>query len=131
MQRDRVMTKFTPPTPAPADVQAFIGQVVTDLSAAFSGVLVNVGRKLGLYQAMADMTTFLSDVIGFPHGSECHPHVCRGRSGGQPLGGGGPSPNPAADAEPSNPGPGTATQSAVVGALGARHKTDRRWNETL
>jgi SAM-dependent methyltransferase len=48
------MNQFTPP-PAPTDVQAFIGQVVTDLSAAFSGVLVNVGRKLGLYQAMADL----------------------------------------------------------------------------
>ena len=48
------MTKFTPP-PAPGEVEAFIGQVVTDLSAAFSGVLVNVGRKLGLYQAMADL----------------------------------------------------------------------------
>ncbi len=48
------MTAFTPP-PAPTEVEAFIGQVVTDLSAAFSGVLVNVGRKLGLYQAMADL----------------------------------------------------------------------------
>jgi SAM-dependent methyltransferase len=48
------MTQFTPP-PAPSEVEAFIGQVVTDLSAAFSGVLVNVGRKLGLYQAMADL----------------------------------------------------------------------------
>jgi 2-polyprenyl-3-methyl-5-hydroxy-6-metoxy-1,4-benzoquinol methylase len=48
------MTKFTSP-PAPSEVEAFIGQVVTDLSAAFSGVLVNVGRKLGLYQAMADL----------------------------------------------------------------------------
>jgi SAM-dependent methyltransferase len=48
------MTQFTPP-PAPGEVEAFIGQVVTDLSAAFSGVLVNVGRKLGLYQAMAEM----------------------------------------------------------------------------
>src|ERR1700756_1040381 len=47
------MTHFTP-QPAPGEVEAFIGQVVTDLSAAFSGVLVNVGRKLGLYQAMAD-----------------------------------------------------------------------------
>jgi hypothetical protein len=36
-------------------VQAFVGQVVTDLSAAASGVLVNVGRKLGLYQAMAEL----------------------------------------------------------------------------
>ncbi|MFI5032935.1 MAG: hypothetical protein ACHQPH_19750 [Reyranellales bacterium] len=48
------MTKLTP-APAPADVQAFVGQVVTDLSAAASGVLVNVGRKLGLYQAMAEL----------------------------------------------------------------------------
>ena len=48
------MTQFTPP-PAPGEVEAFVGQVVTDLSAAVSGVLVNVGRKLGLYQAMADL----------------------------------------------------------------------------
>jgi SAM-dependent methyltransferase len=48
------MTRFTPP-PAPSEIEAFIGQVVTDLSAAFSGVLVNVGRKLGLYQAMAEL----------------------------------------------------------------------------
>jgi 2-polyprenyl-3-methyl-5-hydroxy-6-metoxy-1,4-benzoquinol methylase len=48
------MTKFTPP-PVPSEVEAFIGRVVTDLSAAFSGVLVNVGRKLGFYQAMADL----------------------------------------------------------------------------
>ena len=50
------MSQFTPP-PAPSEVQAFIGQVVTDLSAAFSGVLVNVGRKLGPYQAMAGACT--------------------------------------------------------------------------
>ncbi len=48
------MTILTPP-PAPGEVEAFIGQVVTDLSAAFSGVLVNVGRRLGLYKAMADL----------------------------------------------------------------------------
>ena len=48
------MTKLTP-APAPGEVEAFIGQVVTDLGAAFSGVLVNVGRKLGLYTAMADL----------------------------------------------------------------------------
>src|SRR5215468_354166 len=49
-----IMTQFTK-SPAPSEIEAFIGQVVTDLSAAFSGVLVNVGRKLGLYQAMADL----------------------------------------------------------------------------
>src|SRR5215471_7964079 len=54
MQKDQIMTQFTPP-PVPDEVNAFVGQVITDLSAAFSGVLVNVGRKLGLYQAMADL----------------------------------------------------------------------------
>ena len=61
------MTKFTPP-PVPTEVEAFIGQVVTDLGAAFSGVLVNVGRKLGLYQAMADLgactSTALAEATG-------------------------------------------------------------------
>ena len=61
------MTQFTPP-PAPNEVEAFIGQVVTDLSAAFSGVLVNVGRKLGLYQAMVDLgactSTELAEATG-------------------------------------------------------------------
>jgi SAM-dependent methyltransferase len=42
-------------SPAPSEVKAFMGQVIADLSAAFSGVLVNVGRRLGLYQAMADL----------------------------------------------------------------------------
>src|SRR5262249_27613551 len=53
-KRGRIMTEVAAP-PAQADVQAFIGQVVTDLGAAVSGVLVNVGRKLGLYQAMAEL----------------------------------------------------------------------------
>jgi len=48
------MTQSTP-VPAPNEIEAFIGQVVADLSAAFSGVLINVGRKLGLYQTMADL----------------------------------------------------------------------------
>jgi SAM-dependent methyltransferase len=48
------MTQLTTP-PAPGEIEAFIGQVVTDLGAAFSGVLINVGRKLGLYRAMVDL----------------------------------------------------------------------------
>lgn len=47
------MTQLMPP--ASSEIEAFNGRVVTDLSATFSGVLVNVGRKLGLYQAMADL----------------------------------------------------------------------------
>jgi SAM-dependent methyltransferase len=66
-RKGTTMTKFTPP-PAPTEVEAFIGQVVTDLSAAFSGVLVNVGRKLGLYQAMAELgastSTALAEATG-------------------------------------------------------------------
>jgi hypothetical protein len=38
-----------------SEIEAFIGQVVTDLGPTFSGVLVNVGRMLALYQAMADL----------------------------------------------------------------------------
>ncbi|MEH6626258.1 MAG: class I SAM-dependent methyltransferase [Motiliproteus sp.] len=36
-----------------AKVEAFAGQVVTDISATFSGVMTNIGHKLGLYKAMA------------------------------------------------------------------------------
>jgi SAM-dependent methyltransferase len=56
------MNQFTPP-PAPAEVEAFVGQVITDLSAAFSGVLVNVGRKLGLYQILAERGPSTSAIL--------------------------------------------------------------------
>src|SRR3954454_5777222 len=59
MQKELIMAELAPrasaAAPMPGEVEAFIGQVVTDLSAAFSGVLVNVGRKLGLYRAMAKL----------------------------------------------------------------------------
>jgi SAM-dependent methyltransferase len=35
--------------------EQFAGQVVTDLAAAMAGVMTNIGHKLGLYRAMADM----------------------------------------------------------------------------
>ena len=34
-------------------VEAFAGQVVTDVAATLSGVMTNIGHKLGLYKAMA------------------------------------------------------------------------------
>jgi hypothetical protein len=34
-------------------VEAFAGQVVADIAAAFSGVMTNIGHKLGLYKALA------------------------------------------------------------------------------
>src|SRR5258707_6423322 len=89
-------------------------------------------RRLTRYgNELAQMTMRLPDMIGFPHGSECQPHVCCGRPGGQPLGRGDPSWNPASNAEPSYPGPGTAVESAAAGALGARHKTDRRRKQAV
>lgn len=36
-----------------AKVDAFVGQVVSDMAAAMSGVMINIGHKLGLYRAMA------------------------------------------------------------------------------
>src|SRR6516164_358303 len=53
------------------------------------------------------------------------------QAGSQPLGGIDPSRNPASNTEPPNPGPGAAAQSATTGALGARHKIDRRWGKAV
>ena len=36
-----------------AKLEGFVGQVVTDMAASMSGVIVNIGYKLGLYKAMA------------------------------------------------------------------------------
>jgi 2-polyprenyl-3-methyl-5-hydroxy-6-metoxy-1,4-benzoquinol methylase len=41
--------------PVPEEVDAAVGQMITDLGAAFSGVLVNVGRRLGLYKALSEL----------------------------------------------------------------------------
>jgi SAM-dependent methyltransferase len=61
--REPDMSRFTPP-PAPSEIDAFCGKVFNDLSAAFSGVLVNVGRRLGLYEAMADLGLCTSTALG-------------------------------------------------------------------
>lgn len=36
-----------------AKLQAFVGQVVADMAASMSGVMTNIGHKLGFYKAMA------------------------------------------------------------------------------
>ena len=41
--------------PLPGDIEAAVGRLITDLGAAFSGVLVNIGRELGLYEAMVEL----------------------------------------------------------------------------
>ncbi|HKH20698.1 MAG TPA: class I SAM-dependent methyltransferase, partial [Gammaproteobacteria bacterium] len=51
-----------------AKLETFLGQIVGDVAAAMSGVMVNVGHKLGLYQAMVDTgpmtSTELADKTG-------------------------------------------------------------------
>jgi hypothetical protein len=36
-----------------AKLESFVGQVVNDMAINMSGVMVNIGHKLGLYKAMA------------------------------------------------------------------------------
>lgn len=48
------MTQLNTP-PVPAEIEAAVGRTIADLGAAFSGVLVNIGRRLGLYKAMAEI----------------------------------------------------------------------------
>lgn len=51
------------PLPVPAEIQAAVGQTIVDLGAAFSGVLVNIGRRLGLYKAMAQIGACTSEEL--------------------------------------------------------------------
>ena len=44
-------------------VEAFAGQVVTDIAATVSGVMTNIGHKLGLYQAMAGEGSMTSEQL--------------------------------------------------------------------
>src|SRR6516164_8495104 len=56
------MSQLNPP-PAQAEIQAAVGQTISDLGAAFSGVLVNIGRRLGLYKAMAEIGACTSEQL--------------------------------------------------------------------
>lgn len=51
-------------------VEAFAGQVVTDIAAAFSGVMTNIGHKLGLYKAMAGAGWVSSDQLAEKTGTD-------------------------------------------------------------
>lgn len=44
-------------------IEAFATTVMTDLAAAYSGVLVNIGHKLGLYRAMAGAGPLTSEEV--------------------------------------------------------------------
>ncbi|MGD8808862.1 MAG: methyltransferase domain-containing protein [Gammaproteobacteria bacterium] len=56
------MTQLNP-QPAPEEIEAALGQTITDLGAAFSGVLVNVGRRLGLYRTMTEIGACTSEQL--------------------------------------------------------------------
>jgi 2-polyprenyl-3-methyl-5-hydroxy-6-metoxy-1,4-benzoquinol methylase len=56
--------------PDRSKVEAFAGQVVTDIAAAFSGVMTNIGHKLGLYKAMAGAGWMSSDQLAEKTGTE-------------------------------------------------------------
>jgi SAM-dependent methyltransferase len=56
------MTGLNSPS-VPADIQAAVGQTIADLGAAFSGVLVNIGRRLGLYEAMVGIGACTSEQL--------------------------------------------------------------------
>jgi len=47
------MTTTEIPTVDEARLEAFVGQAVTDMGAAISGLLLHIGDRLGLYKAMA------------------------------------------------------------------------------
>jgi 2-polyprenyl-3-methyl-5-hydroxy-6-metoxy-1,4-benzoquinol methylase len=48
------MTTIENPTIDQAKLAAFVGQAVTDMGAAISGLLLHIGDRLGLYKALAD-----------------------------------------------------------------------------
>src|SRR5262245_43657805 len=50
-------------TPTPAEIEAVVGLTISDLGAAFSGVLVNIGRRLGFYKAMAEIGACTSEQL--------------------------------------------------------------------
>jgi 2-polyprenyl-3-methyl-5-hydroxy-6-metoxy-1,4-benzoquinol methylase len=56
------MTRLDP-QPVTAESQAAVGQTIADLGAALSGVLVNIGRRLGLYKAMAEIGVCTSEQL--------------------------------------------------------------------
>jgi SAM-dependent methyltransferase len=56
--------------PDMSKVEAFAGQVVTDIAATFSGVMTNIGHKLGLYKAMAGAGWMTSNQLADKTGTD-------------------------------------------------------------
>jgi 2-polyprenyl-3-methyl-5-hydroxy-6-metoxy-1,4-benzoquinol methylase len=59
------MTTTETPTPTldQAKLEAFVGQAVVDMGAAISGLLLHIGDRLGLYQAMAGAGPITSSTL--------------------------------------------------------------------
>lgn len=66
-------------------VEAFAGQVVGDVAAALSGVMTNIGHKLGLYRAMAGAGPLSSEALAAETG--LHERYVREWLGNQTAGG--------------------------------------------
>jgi SAM-dependent methyltransferase len=49
--------------PSPSEIQDAVGKTITDLGAAFSGVLINIGRRLGLYRTLAEIGACTSEQL--------------------------------------------------------------------
>ena len=49
-----------------ARLEAFVGQAVTDMGAAISGLLLHIGDRLGLYKAMAGAGPVTSAALAQP-----------------------------------------------------------------
>lgn len=58
------MTTTTTPTLDPERLDAFIGQLVTDVGATLNAGLVMIGDRLGLYRAMADGRPVTAEELG-------------------------------------------------------------------
>lgn len=65
--------------------EAFAGQVITDMAAAISGVMTNIGHKLGLYKAMAKAGALSSAEVA--QRAACHERYVREWLNNQTAGG--------------------------------------------
>jgi 2-polyprenyl-3-methyl-5-hydroxy-6-metoxy-1,4-benzoquinol methylase len=63
------MTTTDIPTIDGAKLEAFVGQAVTDMGAAISGLLLHLGDRLGLYKAMAGAGPITSSTLALRTGT--------------------------------------------------------------
>jgi hypothetical protein len=77
------MTIIDSPSIDRARLEAFVGQAVVDMGAAISGLLLHIGDRLGLYQAMAGTKPITSDTLAQHTGTtELHPRMAHNQAAG-------------------------------------------------